>query len=93
MRIEEYVGRYISGESYESCLISKKSEYLKDVKSGYYDLDTARIVANTAIVNIDRATDIYMETHSCEPNKDVDVLLDDVQYNIMKIAIKKEIGD
>lgn len=93
LRIEEYVGRYISGESYESCLISKKSEYLKDVKSGYYDLDTARIVANTAIVNIDRATDIYMETHSCEPNKDVDVLLDDVQYNIMKIAIKKEIGD
>ena len=93
LRIEEYVGRYISGESYESCLISKKPEYLKDVKSGYYDLDTARIVANTAIVNIDRATDIYMETHSCEPNKDVDVLLDDVQYNIMKIAIKKEIGD
>lgn len=34
-----------------------------------------------------------METHSCEPNKDVDVLLDDVQYNIMKIAIRKEIGD
>ena len=26
-------------------------------------------------------------------NKDIDALLDDVQYNIMKIAIKKEIGD
>lgn len=26
-------------------------------------------------------------------NRDVDKLLDDVQYEIMKIAIKKEIGD
>jgi hypothetical protein len=30
---------------------------------------------------------------STEVDKDVDALLDDVQYNIMKIAIKKEIGD
>ena len=28
-----------------------------------------------------------------EVDKEVDSLLDDVQYNIMKIAIKKEIGD
>lgn len=93
LRIEEYIGRYISGESYASCLLSKKSEYLKKVKCGYYDLDTARIVANTAIANIDRVANVYVETHSHEPNKDVDALLDDVQYNIMKIAIKKEIGD
>ena len=26
-------------------------------------------------------------------DEEVDLLLDDVQYNIMKIAIKKEIGD
>jgi hypothetical protein len=37
--------------------------------------------------------DKYLETCSTEVDKDVDVLFDDVQYNIMKIAIKKEIGD
>ena len=73
--------------------MSKKSEYLKKVKIGYYDLDTARIVANTAIANIDRVTNVYIDTHSCEPNKNVDVLFNNVQYEIMKIAIKKEIGE
>ena len=93
LRIEEYIGRYINGESFQNCLMSKKSEYLKKVKIGYYDLDTARIVANTAIANIDRVTNVYIDTHSCEPNKNVDVLFNNVQYEIMKIAIKKEIGE
>jgi hypothetical protein len=34
-----------------------------------------------------------LETCSTEVDENVDALLDDVQYNIMKIAIKKEIGD
>ena len=35
----------------------------------------------------------YLDTCSIDVDPDVDKLLDDVQYNIMKIAIKKEIGD
>lgn len=93
LRIEEYIGRYLNEESYASCLLSNKPEYLKKVKSGYYDLDTARIVANTAISNIDRVAEAYLETCSHEVDESVNELLDDVQYNIMKIAIKKEICD
>ena len=93
IRVEEYIGRYISGESYFNCLQPRRPEYLKDVKIGYYNIDDARIVANTAINNINRICDEFLKTCSTEVNAEVDALLDDVQYNIMKIAIKKEIGD
>ena len=93
IRVNEYISRYIDGESYEACLCSKMSGYLKDVKLGLHNLDDARITANWAIKSIDRMCSKYLETCSKEVDKEVDVLLDDVQYNIMKIAIQKEIGD
>ena len=93
LRIEEYIGRYLNGETYADCLMSKKTEYLKDVKNGYYNLFNARIVANTAINNIDRVCDTYLETCLHEVDESVNELLNNIQYNIMKIAIEKEIGD
>jgi hypothetical protein len=67
--------------------------YLQRVKVGFYKLDDARIVANQSIDRINNLCSKYLETCTTEVDKDVDALLDDVQYNIMKIAIKKEIGD
>jgi predicted nucleotidyltransferase len=93
LRVEDYIERYIKGESYESCLYPRLPEYLKDVKVGCHSLETARSLADHAIENIDNMCDEYLKTCSTEVDKDVDALLDDVQYNIMKIAIKKEIGD
>lgn len=92
LRIEEYIHRYINGESYNECLKSNKVMYLKDVKRGYYNLDTARQVATKAIDNIDNMCYEYLQTCSHEVDESVNELLDDVQYNIMKIAIEKEIG-
>ena len=43
--------------------------------------------------DINKMCDEYLKICSTEVDKDVDNLLDDVQYNIMKIAIQKEIGD
>jgi hypothetical protein len=93
IRVREYIERYINGESYEDCLISTMPEYLKKVKVGLHNLDDARIIANQSIDRINSACNVYLETCSKEVDKEVDALLDDVQYNIMKIAIKKEIGD
>ena len=93
LRVNEYIGRYIDGESYANCLISNQPDYLKAVKLGYHNLEQARVIANWSISCIDKMCDKYLETCSKEVDKDVDSLLDDVQYNIMKIAIKKEIGD
>lgn len=93
IRVREYIERYIDGELYEDCLISTVPEYLQRVKVGCHNLDDARIIANNSIERIDNMCDEYLKTCSTEVDKDVDALLYDVQHNIMKIAIKKEIGD
>ena len=93
LRIEECIERYICGESYEDCLHTKKADYLKQVKLEPLPLTTARAIADKAMYHIDRMVDDYLAENYIEANKYVDDLLDDVQYNIMKTAIKKEIGD
>jgi hypothetical protein len=90
LRVEEYIGRYINGEPYEDCLRPRRPEYLLEVKRGYYDLDTARIVGKTAIDNITRIADAFAAKVENKGDPAVDELLDSVQYNIMEKAIKME---
>lgn len=93
LRVEEYIERYINGESYADCLKPRLPEYLKDVKRGCHSLETARFVADNVMNHIDIMCDEFLKTCVKEADTDVDNILNDVQYNIMKIAIKKEIGD
>lgn len=94
LRVEEYIGRYINGEPYEDCLRPRRPEYLLEVKRGYYDLDTARVVGKTAIDNITRIADAFAEKVENKKDPAVDELLDSVQYNMMETAIKMELkGD
>ena len=92
LRVEEYLGRYIAGESYASCLRPHRPEYLVSVKRGYYDLDTARIVANTAIDNVVRVADAFCSQTSDKEDEVMRELLEDVSYEIMKIAVEKELA-
>lgn len=87
-RIEEYIARYISGEKYAECLISQQPEFLKNIKLGVYTLDEVEHMAKASIECIDKISDKFLETCTVEPNQKVNDLLDDVQYNIMMIAIK-----
>ena len=93
LRVEEYIGRYIAGEPYEDCLRPRRPEYLLEVKRGYYDLETARIVGKTAISNIERVADAFTAKVEDKGDPLVDNLLDSVQYNIMEKAIKMEMKE
>lgn len=93
LRVEEYIERYLSGEPYQDCLIARNPEYLKDVKIGCHKLEEARKLADAAINHIDKMCEDFLATCNKEVDPVVDALLDDVQYNIMKIAIKKEIEE
>jgi hypothetical protein len=93
LRIEDFIGRYIDGEPYGSCMIASNPEYLKSVKNGLYSLDDARKKAKIFIGSIDQMCEDFLATFESSVNEKVDELLNDVQYNIMKIAIEKEIGD
>ena len=98
IRIREYLGRYINGQKYADCLISKVPDYLKQVKAltengFYYDLDDARIIANTELDLITRAANLFVAEHVLDPvDERVDVLLDEVQRDIMKLAIELELN-
>ena len=92
LRIEDYLERYINGEKYASCLIPNNPEYLKEVKRGLYDLKTAEqeaLRAKTHIENMRASIDRNIFDRN---DLKIDELFNEVQYNIMKIAIKQELG-
>ena len=92
LRVEEYLGRYIDGESYISCLRPHEPEYLVSVKRGKYDLDTARVIAKTAIDNVTRIADVFCSQTSDKEDEVMRELLEDVSYHIMKISVEKELS-
>ena len=90
LRVEDYLERYIAGESYEKCLRPSDPEYLIAVKKGIYSLDEARLVGQRAILNVNSmAEEFYTKNENIE-DPEVNALLDDVQLNIMRIAIEEE---
>lgn len=91
LRVEEYLERYIAGESYKDCLTSKQADYLIRVKQGCYTLKEARDIATKAMSHIEKMCDTS-PFDAKNIDKDISKLLDDVLYEIMEIAIKKEIG-
>lgn len=92
LRVEDYLERYINGESYAACLKPTDPEYLRAVKLGCHDLETARKLADQAMEHINAMCAPYDKDHEWNSNdKQVDALLDDVQRNIMRDALKVEL--
>lgn len=91
LRVQEYLKRYIAGEPYADCLVSNKADFLKEVKMGCFNLEEARRIAEATINDVRKTADEYREKTSKEYNKEVELLLDDVQYEIMKAAVLEEL--
>ena len=90
LRVEDYLERYIAGESYEKCLRPSDPNYLIAVKLGIYSLEEARQVGQRAILNVNHmAEEFYTKNENIE-DPEVNALLDDVQLNMMRIAIEEE---
>lgn len=94
IRIEDFLERYISGETYVECLKPKAemSAILKHIKQfGVKDLEEARRLAADSFNRISKMANEYRETHPDEGNPAADELLDNVQRKIMKRSIRKEL--
>ena len=91
-RTAEFITRYIDGELYADCLMSKRCKYLSLVKYGYYTGIDALRIAEERFNKTSELCDKFLETCDKTVNSAVGVLLNDVQYNIMKIAMEKELG-
>ena len=95
VRVDNYLTRYINGESYESCLVpdEKMKEFLLDIKRGNWSLDKARQLAEVSLAHVEGIADDFCEKTHDEENQEMRELLEDVSYNIMKIAVEKELSN
>ena len=96
LRVEEYLTRYIAGESYEKCLIPNpiSVKRLRAIKedNGLLSLEEARAAAATSLRTIEMMCEEGLAYYPEGYNPEVEKILDEVQYNIMKIAIANELG-
>lgn len=91
LRVQDYLKRYIDGVPYSVCLRPTNPEYLKEVKQGLYTLEEAREIAEKSIKATVEMADKYCEQNEDKEDAKVRELLEDVQYEIMKIAVQKEL--
>lgn len=95
MRVENYLMRYIAGESYESCLVpdEETANKLRQIKedNGYLSLEQARTVAGIYMGKITAECDKYLETVPVGYDERIEKLLKKVQYEIMKFAVAVEL--
>jgi hypothetical protein len=73
-------------------MIPLEGEYLVDIKRGCHTLDEAKELADITIAAIDLEVEEFLAGKKEEEDEAMRELLDDVQYNIMKAAISKELG-
>ena len=91
LRVEEYLERYIDGESYKDCLKPQDPGYLLDIKIGVMGLEEARKTADASIEHVIQMADDYCAVHTDKENTIMRTLLEDVQYEVMKIAVEMEL--
>ena len=93
IRVDDYLTRYINGESYKDCL--KPSAHLVDRMLAYkrheIPLDIARKEADEVLDHVTTVADKFCNTLSDREDFEMRELLQDVSYNIMKIATLKEL--
>ena len=91
LRVEEYLERYIDGESYKDCLKPRDPGYLLDIKIGVMGLEEARKKADVSMEHVIQMADNYCAIHTDNEDMKMRTLLESVQYEIMKIAVEMEL--
>ena len=90
-RVVEFLERYMEGkDTYAELLQSKQRDKLLSLKSGHLSFQEAEEYMNSEIVRIKALTVDYLAVNRPE-DKEVSRLLDEVQYNIMKLYMKEVI--
>lgn len=94
LRVDDYLERYIAGESYESCLIPspERRSRMWDYKMlDRIPLEEARQEAHKVLLHTTEIADMFCADCNDEENTEMRDLLEDVSYNIMKIAVEEEL--
>ena len=88
-RVVEFLERYMGGkDTYAEVLKSKQREKLLAFKKGSLTLPEAEQYMNQEVVRVNALVDTYLKQEH-KVNKEVEELLREVQYNVMKIYMKE----
>ena len=94
LRVWDYLRRYIAGEDYKSCLHPTKSlvPRIMDYKRlSVIPLEEARVEAKHYLAMTEEIADAFCAEREDREEPWVRELLEDVSYNIMRIAVEKEL--
>lgn len=93
VRVDNFQDRFIAGDPYEECLLptGEFHKHLMDIKQGQFDLAEARIMAKDTIDHAVQTADQFCAVNPDHEEGWCRALLEDVSYNIMKIATMKEL--
>lgn len=89
LRLEEFLQRYIAEIPYEKCLITEQRDILIRAKYHQFSIRHAEKLALAALKHIKEMAEHFKIKD--KENKETVELLQDVQYNIMKISVLKEL--
>jgi hypothetical protein len=91
IRLNEFIKRYVEGDKYSDCLISKNKEYLIEVKRGLHTLDEARKLAKTLSDETYQIKTDYMNNNPVHIDNEVDKILNKVLVDILRYNFKQEL--
>ena len=93
IRVDDYLTRYINGESYKDCLKPSKHlvEHMLEYKRHEIPLAVAREEAREVLAHVESVADDFCSKTFDKENENMRILLQDVSYNIMKIATLQEL--
>lgn len=92
-RVDDYLERYIFDTPYADCLIPtpERQPRMMDYKLQRIPLEVARVEAKRILNHVVVAADYFCERVPDKEDESMRELLEDVSYNIMKIAVEREL--
>ena len=94
-RVDDYLERYIAGESYEDCLrpTPARVPHIMDYKMlDVIPLEVAREEAKVTLAHVDKMADDFCSRTPEVEDESMRQLLESVSYGIMETAVKYELG-
>lgn len=92
IRINEFAKKFIAGYSYKECLTVDSPEYLIAIKrnNANLSLEKARDLMDKTVKDTKEITDMFCNKYKDENNKITEDILDEILYNLLREAVKKE---
>lgn len=90
LRMNDFIKRYVKGESFKECLIPTNKEYLLEIKKNFMPLEKAILLADKTDIDTKFIKDKNLTKNDIIDN-DVIEILNNVKFNILKNKFKGDL--